>query len=99
MELFLTYRTRRPPPADQGFCIFINSVLSGNILIDTTQVATDTIDLRLDRHLGQHRHQHPHRDCAGRNLLLISSVTSAENIPRASDHFFIPTNVTLAMSL
>jgi hypothetical protein len=44
MELFLTYRTRRPPPVDQDFCIFINGVPSGNILIDASQVATDTID-------------------------------------------------------
>lgn len=29
---------------DFSYCTFINGVLSGNILIDTSQVATDTID-------------------------------------------------------
>ena len=29
---------------DLSYRIFINGVLSGNILIDTSQVATDTID-------------------------------------------------------
>jgi hypothetical protein len=29
---------------DLSYRIFINGVLSGNIIIDTTQVATDTID-------------------------------------------------------
>jgi hypothetical protein len=36
---------------------------------------------------------------SGLIIIPISSVTSAENIPRVSDHFFIPTNVILAMSL
>jgi hypothetical protein len=39
---------------------FINGVLSGNILIDTSQVATGTIDYVATDTWGKHRHQHPH---------------------------------------
>ena len=46
------FRAERPAGAivhdnqghDLSYRIFINGVLSGNILIDTSQVATDTID-------------------------------------------------------
>jgi hypothetical protein len=43
---------------DLSYRTFINGVLSGNILIDTSQVATDTIDYVATDTWGQYCHQH-----------------------------------------
>src|SRR5665811_92114 len=67
---------------DLSYRTFINGVPSGNILIDTSQVATDTIDYVATDTWGQHRHQHPHHYHQGRRLFLIGGPMSEDTSGR-----------------
>jgi hypothetical protein len=55
---------------DLSYRTFINGVLSGNILIDTSQIATDTIDYVATDNLGKHQHQHTDGDHRSGFILL-----------------------------
>jgi hypothetical protein len=53
---------------DLTYKTFLNGALVSNIVIDTTQVATDTIDYVATDTLGQYLNEHPHDNCRECNI-------------------------------